>query len=110
MYILFCYVWYLDLIQCVLRACTFHELYIDLIFWEYQFLLIFVYFLFFYSWFNRPLRAKIKQPSADLTPTWPQIELNDHPASLGVTSGEYVVSSAFDAFLDQNYRQKSVEI
>jgi hypothetical protein len=32
------------------------------------------------------------QPTANLTPICPQIELNEHQASVGVTSGQHIES------------------
>ena len=42
--------------------------------------------------------------------TYPQTEVNDHPANWGVTCGQLVDYAAFDGFLDRNYCYKSVAI
>ena len=50
-----------------------------------------------------PLRDKAYQPTADITSTCTQTEMNDTPASLGLMCAQKVV-----CFLDRNYCYKSV--
>ena len=41
---------------------------------------------------QQPIEFRAYQPTADLTPTCPQTEVNDNPTSLGVMCGEHVES------------------
>ena len=52
-----------------------------------------------------PLRTRACQPTAGLTSTFSQIEVNDHSASIGMTC-QHVESSIVIGFLHQNYWYK----
>ena len=51
-------------------------------------------------------RAKVSKPKAGLTSTFPQTEMKDHPASLGVTCDKHVDLPAISSFIARDYSYK----
>ena len=59
-------------------------------------------------WWNSPLRDKTSEPTAGIRSTSPQTEVDDHPANLGMTSGQHVEFPAVVGFPNSYYSYKSL--